>query len=89
MTIRRNLPKSISMGWKTMSEAKNISGNPEENLHQGSGGELYVDEDVVTVVDNLIQLHRAYGVLLAHLERKVSGFHVLSETGCETDIKGR
>ena len=40
-------------------------------MHQGSGGELYVDEDVVTVVDNLIQLHRAYGVLLAHLEREV------------------
>ena len=72
-----------------MSEAKNISGNSEENVHQRSRGELYVDEDIVTVVYNLIQLHRAYGVLLAHLERKVSGLEVLSETGCETDIKGR
>lgn len=77
-----------------MSEAKNISGKSEEKCkHQVNRGELYVDEDVVKVVDNLIQLHSLYGVLLAHLERKFSVFKVspgvLSETVSKTEAKGR
>lgn len=76
-----------------MSKAKKTcSASEDVCAHRSSGEAFYGRGDVVRIIENMVQLHRLYGALLTHLERKVGELQeagVLPEGGYETDVKAR